>query len=77
MPPSFAKTSSTGKVAASKRVGKGFAAKDYADFGSHGRVSVLSPPASSEADLKLAELAQAGTEFKTQEEWKDENDILS
>jgi hypothetical protein len=59
-----AKTSSTSVLSASKRVGKGFAAKDNADFDAHCRVSVLSPPASSEADLKLAELAQAGTEFK-------------
>jgi hypothetical protein len=56
---SAAKISSIGVRPASKRVGKGFAAKDNADFDAHGRVSVLSPPASSEADLKLAELAQA------------------
>ena len=40
----------------------GFAAKDNADIDTQGRIGVLSPPASSEADLGLAELAQAGTE---------------
>ena len=64
------KISSMGVPAASKRVGKGFAAKDNVGFRHAGRISVLSPPASSEADLGLAELAQAGTEFKIQEEPK-------
>ena len=66
----LSKISSMGVPAASKRVGKGFAAKDNVGFRHTGRISVLSPPASSEADLGLAELAQAGTEFKIQEESK-------
>src|SRR6266568_5861816 len=44
------KISSTGVPAASKRVGKGFAAQDNGDFRHACRISVLSPPASSEAD---------------------------
>ena len=57
------KISSTKASAASKRVGKGFAAKDNADIDTQlSNQCSLSPPASSEADLGLAELAQAGTE---------------
>ena len=49
---------------------RGFAAKDNADFDTHSRISVLSPPASSEADLRLADLAQAEDRIKLQEELK-------
>jgi hypothetical protein len=59
------KTSSIRIRPASKRVGKGFAAKDNKDFDTQCRINVISPPASSEADLGLAELGQAGTEIKT------------
>ena len=61
------KTSSSGLRPASKRVGKGFAAKDNAGVDTNCRISVLSPPASSEADLGLADLAQAEDRIQIQE----------
>jgi len=49
---------------------RGFAAKDNADFDRHRRISVVSPPASSEADPKLVAVAQAEDRIKLQEESK-------
>jgi hypothetical protein len=51
---------------------RGFAAKDNVDFDGHCRISVVSPPASSEADPKLVAVAQAEDRIKLQEESKDE-----